>query len=76
MVLFPFLIILLFLVGRYRHLDEVQEKLQQVQAESTDFDGFLKSKIDSFLYGDKDFIYKNDISKVWDAYLEGNEAQE
>ncbi|CAI7616788.1 unnamed protein product [Penicillium pancosmium] len=60
----------------YKHLDEVQEKLQQVQAESTGFDGFLKSKIDSFLYGDKDFIYKNDISKVWDAYLEGNETQE
>ncbi|KAJ5995564.1 FAD-binding monooxygenase [Penicillium waksmanii] len=60
----------------YNHLDEVEEKLQQVHAQNTDFDGFLKSKIDSFLYGDKDFIYKNDISKVWDAYLEGNEPQE
>ncbi|CAI7653950.1 unnamed protein product [Penicillium manginii] len=58
----------------YEHLDKVQEKLQKVQSESTNFDEFLETKIDSFLYEDKDFIYKNDISRVWDAYLEENEV--
>lgn len=61
---------------RYQHLDEVHEKLQQAQLESIDFDEFLQTKIDNFLYGDKDFIYKNDISKVWDDYLKGVEAFE
>ncbi|KAJ6105056.1 hypothetical protein N7486_003745 [Penicillium sp. IBT 16267x] len=53
----------------YEHLDEVGVRMQQFKAESSDFDTFLKAKIDSFLYGDKDFIYKNDIGKVWEEYL-------
>jgi salicylate hydroxylase len=43
--------------------------MQQFQAENTDFDTFLQAKIDTFLYGDKDFIYKNDIEKVWNDFL-------
>ncbi|KAJ5568686.1 FAD-binding monooxygenase [Penicillium hetheringtonii] len=60
----------------YRHLDEVKAKLQQVQSESTDFDVFLRAKIDNFIYGDKDFIYKNDIEKVWNDYLRSSKATE
>lgn len=54
---------------RYQHLDEIRDKTQQLQAQEKDFDVFLQAKIDSFLYGDKDFIYQNDIKKVWDDYL-------
>jgi len=54
---------------RYEHLDEVGAKMQQFKAENNDFDNFLQAKIDSFLYGDKDFIYKNDIGKVWEEYV-------
>lgn len=54
---------------RYQHLDETRDKTQQLQAQEKDFDVFLQTKIDSFLYGDKDFIYQNDIKKVWDDYL-------
>jgi salicylate hydroxylase len=43
--------------------------MQQFQAENESFDAFLQTKIDTFLYGDKDFIYKNDIEKVWKDYL-------
>lgn len=43
--------------------------MQQFKAENNDFDTFLQAKIDSFLYGDKDFIYKNDIGKVWEEYV-------
>ncbi|KAJ5902628.1 hypothetical protein N7495_003156 [Penicillium taxi] len=53
----------------YRHLDESQERINQIQANNPDFDVFLKAKIDNFIYGDKDFIYKNDIKKVWEDYL-------
>ncbi|KAF7522985.1 hypothetical protein PCG10_006943 [Penicillium crustosum] len=53
----------------YQHLDEIRDKTQQLQAQEKDFDVFLQAKIDSFLYGDKDFIYQNDIKKVWDDYL-------
>ncbi|KAJ6003261.1 hypothetical protein N7451_005808 [Penicillium sp. IBT 35674x] len=53
----------------YEHLDEVGAKMQQFKAEHTDFDTFLQAKIDSFLYGDKDFIYKNNIGKVWEEYV-------
>ncbi|KAL4946604.1 hypothetical protein BDV06DRAFT_218071 [Aspergillus oleicola] len=55
----------------YAHLDESREKLQQIQAENgdADFDAILRNKIDVFLYGDKDFIYKNDIQKVWEDYV-------
>ncbi|KAJ6024009.1 hypothetical protein N7540_004806 [Penicillium herquei] len=53
----------------YEHLDEVGAKMQQFKLESTNFDDFLQAKINKFLYGDKDFIYKNDIGKVWKNYL-------
>ncbi|KAJ5663020.1 FAD-binding monooxygenase [Penicillium longicatenatum] len=53
----------------YEHLDEVGLKMQKFKADSNDFDTFLQAKIDSFLYGDKDFIYKNDIGKIWEEYL-------
>lgn len=54
---------------RYQHLDEIRDNTQQLQAQEKDFDVFLQAKIDSFLYGDKDFIYQNDIKKVWDDYV-------
>ena len=57
-------------------MDEVKAKLQQVQSESTDFDVFLRAKIDNFIYGDKDFIYKNDIEKAWNDYLRSSKATE
>ncbi|OQD62555.1 hypothetical protein PENPOL_c012G08521 [Penicillium polonicum] len=53
----------------YQHLDEISDKTQQLQAQEKDFDVFLQAKVDSFLYGNKDFIYQNDIKKVWDDYL-------
>ncbi|KAJ5797152.1 uncharacterized protein N7518_005692 [Penicillium psychrosexuale] len=53
----------------YQHLDEIRDKAEQLQAEEKDFDVILKAKIDNFLYGDKDFIYQNDIKKVWEDYL-------
>ncbi|CAG7950984.1 unnamed protein product [Penicillium olsonii] len=53
----------------YRHLDENKAKMQQVQNENEDFNVILQSKIDTFLYGDKDFIYKNDIEEVWANYI-------
>ncbi|KAJ5638665.1 hypothetical protein N7528_001055 [Penicillium herquei] len=53
----------------YEHLDEVGAKMQQFKSESTNFDDFLQAKINNFLYGDKDFIYKNDIGKVWEDYV-------
>ena len=43
--------------------------MQQFKSESTNFDDFLQAKINNFLYGDKDFIYKNDIGKVWEDYV-------
>jgi salicylate hydroxylase len=52
---------------RYQHLDEIRDKTQ-LQAEK-DFDVILQAKIDTFLYGDKDFIYQNDIKKVWEDFL-------
>ncbi|KAJ5338937.1 FAD-binding monooxygenase [Penicillium brevicompactum] len=53
----------------YHHLDETKAKLQASKAETDSFDAFLQNKIDTFLYGDKDFIYKNDIQKVWTDYV-------
>ncbi|KAF7552704.1 hypothetical protein G7Z17_g4113 [Cylindrodendrum hubeiense] len=52
----------------YKHLDEAGKSIQAIKKESKDFDEFLKAKIEHFLYGDKDFIYKNDIAKVWNDY--------
>ncbi|KAH7144317.1 hypothetical protein B0J13DRAFT_607686 [Dactylonectria estremocensis] len=49
----------------YEHLDESHKTIQKRQKESDDFDKKLQVKIDSFLYGDKDFIYKNDIAKTY-----------
>lgn len=59
---------------RYQHLDEIRDKTQLLQAEAKDFDVFLEAKIDKFLYGDKDFIYQNDIKKVWEDYLVGEQT--
>ncbi|KAH7007717.1 FAD-binding monooxygenase [Ilyonectria destructans] len=53
----------------YNHLDESHDTIQKRQKDSSDFDERLKIKIDSFLYGDKDFIYKNDIAQVWQDYI-------
>ncbi|KAJ5457264.1 hypothetical protein N7530_012538 [Penicillium desertorum] len=53
----------------YQHLDDIRDKTQRLLAEATDFDVILQAKIDTFLYGDKDFIYQNDIKKVWEDYL-------
>ncbi|KAJ5772520.1 FAD-binding monooxygenase [Penicillium odoratum] len=52
----------------YEHLDEMGAKMQKFKEENKDFDHCLQAKIDNFLYGDKDFIYKNDIGKVWEEY--------
>ncbi|KAJ5594771.1 uncharacterized protein N7459_000979 [Penicillium hispanicum] len=53
----------------YEHLDESREKLQRFQAENKDFEDFLKARIDSVFHGDKDFIYQNDIAKVWEDFI-------
>lgn len=55
--------------NRYQHLDEVKAKLQRVQYQNADFDVFLRAKVENFIYGNKDFIYKNDIKKVWEDFL-------
>lgn len=52
----------------YEHLDESEGRLRRSREESTSLDEFLRAKIKYFLYGDKDFIYKNDIQKVWERY--------
>ncbi|KAJ5189886.1 Monooxygenase FAD-binding [Penicillium cf. griseofulvum] len=54
----------------YQHLDGIRDQTRQLQAEEKDFDVILQAKIDTFLYGDKDFIYQNDIKKVWEDFLE------
>lgn len=57
----------------YEHLDESEEILRKARQESKNFDDFLRAKIKFFLYGDKDFIYKNDIQKVWEDYIVSGE---
>ncbi|KAJ5747717.1 uncharacterized protein N7511_009413 [Penicillium nucicola] len=52
----------------YQHLDESKSRTQRFQEETKDFDSILQHKIDSFLYGDKDFIYNHDIKKVWEDF--------
>ncbi|KAJ5112255.1 FAD-binding monooxygenase [Penicillium argentinense] len=59
----------------YEHLDESQEKMQQFRAQNKEFDAILQAKIDLMLYGDKDFIYKNDISKTWKEYFQDEKRQ-
>uniref|UniRef100_A0A8H7TQM5 FAD-binding domain-containing protein n=1 Tax=Bionectria ochroleuca TaxID=29856 RepID=A0A8H7TQM5_BIOOC len=59
----------------YVHLDEVKVNLQQAQAKVSTLDEKLQLKIDHFLLGDKDFIYKNDIGKVWEGYVSKKQAQ-
>lgn len=54
---------------RYEHLDASGAQVKKAQTETRDFDETLLVKINSFLLGDKDFIYKNDIAKVWDDYV-------
>ncbi|OKL61015.1 hypothetical protein UA08_03110 [Talaromyces atroroseus] len=54
----------------YAHLDEGREKMQkQRKSESHTLDELLKARIDNLLGGNKDFIYKNDIQKVWNDYI-------
>lgn len=53
----------------YEHLDESEGRLRRSREESPSFDEFLRAKIKYFLYGDKDFIYKNDIQKAWEHYI-------
>ncbi|KAL4959537.1 uncharacterized protein BDV14DRAFT_205612 [Aspergillus stella-maris] len=62
----------------YTHLDESRQQMQRFQAENpnADFDIILRNKIDTFLYGDKDFIYKNDIQRVWEGYVALREKEE
>ena len=62
----------LAMVNRYDHLEEVHEKQLQLRLQKKDFDDFLKAKLELFLYADKEFIYKNDIKKVWDDYTQRN----
>lgn len=59
----------------YEHLDELEEKMRKSRQESKDFDDFLRAKIKYLIYGDKDFIYKNDIQKVWEDYIVSAEGQ-
>ncbi|KAL4872917.1 hypothetical protein BDV12DRAFT_192850 [Aspergillus spectabilis] len=59
----------------YAHLDETRDKTQQYQAEHQVFDAVLQNKINTFLYGDNDFIYKNDIEKVWEEYVANNKSR-
>lgn len=65
----------MLILFRYDHLDEVRDNLQRFKAENKEFEDFLKAKIDSFLYGDKDFIYKNDILKVWEDFLAAGQTR-
>ncbi|KAL4796707.1 hypothetical protein BDV19DRAFT_387899 [Aspergillus venezuelensis] len=62
----------------YTHLDESRAQMQRFQADNpnADFDIALRHKIDSFLYGDKDFIYKNDIHRVWEGYIARREKEQ
>ena len=60
----------------YEHLDESEERLRKAREETKSFDEFLRAKIKYFLYGDKDFTYKNDIQKVWEDYIEAVERHE
>ncbi|KAJ6094952.1 hypothetical protein N7467_002465 [Penicillium canescens] len=60
----------------YQHLDESKSRTQKFQAETEDFDAILQYKVDSFLYGDKDFIYKNDIKKVWEDFCVTEQTKE
>jgi salicylate hydroxylase len=53
----------------YEHLDESEERLRKARQGNESLDDFLRIKIKYFLYGDKDFIYKNDIQKVWEDYI-------
>jgi salicylate hydroxylase len=64
------------MLHRYQQLDDSKARIQKFHAETEDFDAILKYKIDSFLYGDKDFIYKNDIKKVWDDFCAINQTKE
>ncbi|OQE27023.1 hypothetical protein PENFLA_c006G10117 [Penicillium flavigenum] len=59
----------------YQHLDDISDKIQQLLAEAKDFEVILQAKIDTFLYGDKDFIYQNDIKKVWEDYLPAEQTR-
>ncbi|OOQ87408.1 putative FAD-binding monooxygenase [Penicillium brasilianum] len=60
----------------YEHLDESEERLRKARQETKSFGDFLRMKLKYFLYGDKDFIYKNDIQKVWEDYTLAVERQE
>ncbi|KAJ5951685.1 FAD-binding monooxygenase [Penicillium vulpinum] len=59
----------------YQHLDEIRDKTEQLRAQEKDFDIILQAKIDTFLFEDKDFIYQNDIKKVWEEFLVAEQAK-
>lgn len=59
----------------YEHLDGSEERLRKFRQKSISFDEVLRAKIKYFLYGDKDFIYKNDIQKVWEEYRASREKR-
>ncbi|KAL5343701.1 hypothetical protein BJX70DRAFT_353307 [Aspergillus crustosus] len=59
----------------YAHLDEMRDKGQQSQTPNQEFDTMLRNKIDILFSSDLDFIYKNDIKKVWEEYVANNESK-
>lgn len=61
---------------RYKHLDDAGVTIKRSQAEAKDFEEALQAKINHFLLGDKDFIYKNDIANVWSDYVAAQQGHD
>ncbi|EFX02212.1 FAD-binding monooxygenase [Grosmannia clavigera kw1407] len=59
----------------YEHLDDAGVKIKKSKAEAKDFDEALRAKINYFLLGDKDFIYKNDIARIWSDYVAAQQSR-
>ena len=58
---------------RYEYLDEKGKILQQTREQTNDFDEIIRSKMATFgtnSSGVLDFIYLNDIAKVWEEYVD------
>ncbi|KAJ5259631.1 hypothetical protein N7478_012612 [Penicillium angulare] len=54
----------------YEHIDNNHDKMQQqTKLKTHNLDEFLQARVDNILGGNKDFIYKNDIRKVWEDYV-------
>ncbi|KAJ5088915.1 hypothetical protein N7456_012531 [Penicillium angulare] len=54
----------------YQHIDNNHDKIhKQTKSKTHNLDELLKARVDNILGGDKDFIYKNDIRKVWGDYV-------